>query len=502
MSTIIHGDNKKTGPMHILSRIEMLRDIFASREVGAYLVGGSVRDLLLGRETGDIDVAVTTDASTVGRGLASSLAGRLVPLDELRGIWRVVIPNGEASWSVDVNSIDGDILKDLGRRDFTIDAMAASFADAGAGRLGIGVIDPFGGRADLTAGVIRSVSPSVFKEDPARLLRAPRLAAQLRMEIVEDTANQIQRDAHLVTTVASERVRDELLKLLAESCAADSIRRLDRLELLCRVIPELEEARDVSQPREHQWDVFNHLIETVGKVEAVLQPSHSPVAFYSDSHPSFESIHRHFAEEVSDGHTRTTLLKLAGLLHDVAKPVTKSVENSGRIRFLGHHTEGAVMSARILRRLRLSGRGVELVRLMVHHHLRPSQMAQRDELPSRKAMYRYYRDTGDAAIDILFLNMADYLAARGPQLGSSEWSAHCRIIESILSESVEGEAHEPLPKLITGHDIMSTLAVGPGPRVGRLLELAREAQASGEITTREEALELIDTNLESGGTGA
>ena len=502
MSANSYGHGKRSDPMRLPSLIQRLRENFASQGVTAYLVGGTVRDLLLGRETGDIDVAVAADASSVGHGLASSLAGRLVPLDEVRGIWRVVIPDGEGVWSVDVNSIDGEILEDLGRRDFTIDAMAASFADVGVESLGTKVIDPFGGCEDLTAGVIRSVRPSVFRDDPARLLRAPRLAAQLQMEIVEDTSEQIQRDAHLVTTIANERVRDELLKLLAEPCATDSMRRMDSLGLLCRIIPELEEARHVSQPKEHHWDVFNHLLETVGKVETILRPGQGPGAFVPETHPIFESINPHFAEEVSDGHTRMTMLKLAGLLHDVAKPATKTVEDDGRIRFLGHHAEGAVASARILRRLRVSGRGVELVRLMVHHHLRPSQMAHGDELPTRKAIYRYYRDTGDAAIDTLFLNMADYLAARGPQLGSGEWSAHCRVIESILNESLEGEAHEPLPKLITGHDIMGTFAVGPGPGVGRLLDLAREAQASGEITTREEALELINANMKSGGTGA
>ena len=502
MSTKSYCDSDRTGPLNSSSRIERLRDFFACREVEAYLVGGTVRDLLMGRETGDIDVAVAADASTVARGLASSQAGRLVPLDEHRGIWRVVIPDGEGVWSVDVSSYGGDILEDLGRRDFTIDAMATPFADASVGRLGTDIIDPFGGHEDLTSGVIRSVRPSAFKEDPARLLRAPRLAAQLHMDIAQDTAGEIQRDAHLVATVASERVRDELLKLLAEPCAADSLRRLDHLGLLCRVIPELEEARDVIQPREHHWDVFNHLIETVGQVENILESGQRPDVFISDSHQSFESIHRHFAEVISDGHTRTTLLKLAGLLHDIAKPATKSVEDTGRIRFLGHHTEGAVISAGILTRLRLSGRGVELVRLMVNHHLRPSQMAQRDELPTRKAIYRYYRDVGDAAIDTLFLNMADYLAARGPQLGREEWYAHCRVIQSIMSENLAGKAHEPLPKLITGHDIMSAFAVGPGPRVGRLLELAREAQASGEVTNREEALELINANLDSGGNVA
>ena len=281
-----------------------------------------------------------------------------------------------------------------------------------------------------------SVRASVgVQRGPGQAVTSARLAAQLQMEIVEETVSQIQRDAHLVTTIAGERVRDEFLKLLAEHVQRTPCAGWTTLVFCVGSYPNWR-GRNVIQPREHHWDVFNHLIETVGQVERLLQPDHWPDAFVSESHPGFDSIHRHFAEEISDGHTRSTLLKLAGLLHDIAKPATKTVEDTGRIRFLGHHAEGAVMSARILSRLRLSGRGVELVRLMVHHHLRPSQMAHMDELPTRKAIYRYYRDVGDAAIDTLFLNMADYLAARGPQLGSDEWSAHRRVIQSIMSENL------------------------------------------------------------------
>ena len=169
-------------------------------------------------------------------------------------------------------------------------------------------------------------------------------------------------------------------------------------------------------------------LETASEVERVVL-QHTPAdGFVEEMVPRHEQIGDQFGEEVTDGHTRLTMLKLAGLLHDIAKPATRTVESSGRIRFLGHHSEGAEVAQRILKRLRISGRGVELARLLVQNHLRPGQMAQQGELPTGKAVFRYFRDLGDAAIDTLYLNMADYLAARGPKLSRREWSKYCLII--------------------------------------------------------------------------
>ena len=473
-----------------------LGEFFASRSVEAYLVGGVVRDALLGRETRDIDVAVAADARAIGLELASFLGGRFVLLDKTRGIARVVVTGDDGTSFVDLNPIHDGIAQDLRRRDFTVDAMAIPLVDAASGRSWSDPIDPHGGLSDLREGVIRAVDSSVFEADPARLIRAPRLSAQIGFGIAEDTAREIRRHARLVTTIAPERIRDEFLKLLAEPHATASLRLLDGLDLLCRVIPELADARGVTQPKEHHWDVFNHMVETAGEVERVLSGRPGADGFVESEVPGFEHRGDHFAEEVSDGHTRLTLLKLAGLLHDVAKPATRTVESSGRIRFLGHHAEGAEVAERALKRLRFSGRGVELVRLMVHYHLRPSQMAQKGEQPTGRAIYRYFRDVGDAAIDTLYLNMADYLAARGPDLGRREWSEHCQVIGHILREGLERKAPETLPRLMDGHDIMESFSLSPGPRVGSILGLVREAQASGEISTREEALEFVKANLQ------
>ena len=479
--------------------IDRVRAHFLAKGTKAFLVGGGVRDALLGRLTKDIDLAVDGNAFVVAGDLAASLGGHVVPLDEARNLVRVVIPErpGWAGSSIDVSSMpEGGIEADLAARDFTIDAMGVALSD-GEFR----VIDPFGGRADLDKRVIRAVTATALRTDPARLVRGPRLAAQLRFRIAEETADRIRTLACLATTVAPERLRDELLKLLAEPNAASSLRLADELGLLCRIVPELKESKGVTQPKEHYWDVFTHQIETVGNVELVVGDT-APSDPVVGEVPRFDTMARHFAETVSDGHTRLTLLKFAGLLHDVAKPATRTVEASGRIRFLGHHKTGADVAEGIARRLRFSRRGTEIARLMVQNHLRPGQMAGQSELPSGKAIFRYFRDVGDAAIDTLYLNLADYLAARGPLLEHDDWSEHCRIVGHVLHEGLEGKAPETLPKLISGHDIIGVFALEPGRQIGVLLARVNEAHAEGEITNKEEALKLVAANLCAGADDA
>ena len=479
-----------------------MRDHFASGHTTVYLVGGVVRDVLLGRDTSDVDLAVASSAHEAGTALAERLGGRVVALDDSRDIVRVVLGSDQAATNIDISSYRDSIEEDLSRRDFTIDAMAVPVSEAQTGTARVSPVDPFEGADDLAKKRIRALHPSVFEDDPARLMRAPRLAVQLGFRIDEDTAESIRRHADLVSDVAAERVRDELLKLLAEPGAAASLRLLDELGLLTKVIPELGDARGITQPKEHHWDVFNHSVETAERVDWVMGDSPQADAFVTDAVPWSHSVAEHFSELVSDGHSRLTLLRLAGLLHDVAKPETRTVEPTGRIRFLGHHREGARKTEQILERLRVSGRGVELVSAMVEHHLRPSQMSQGGELPTPRAVYRYYRDVADAAIDTLYLNLADYLAARGPSLSRREWSDHCRIIDHISQGGLVQASEEGLPPLVDGHEIMRTFSLQPGPQIGSLLELVRESQAGGEIETKEEALELVRSRLGAGGARA
>ena len=344
--------------------------------------------------------------------------------------------------------------------------------------------------------MIRVVSETALQSDAVRLLRAVRLAAELGFSIDTQTKSLIRRYGQHLTGVAGERVREELLRLLAIPQAGQFLAYLNELDLLTVMIPELSQTKDVVQPKEHFWDVFVHSIKTVVATDFLLRQgswedtSDAVLAVT----PWSAALAQHFERKVNHGSTRRSLLKLAALLHDIAKPQAKTIEADGRMRFLGHAKEGADMAVNILERLRFSGKEVKLVETMVWHHLRPMQMSN-NGFPTRRAIYRYFRDTGEAGIDILFLSLADHLATRGPYLDLAEWQEHARVVEYVLSQRFQEEGVVALPKLINGHALINIFGLSPGPKIGDLLELVREAQASGELTTREEALAFVRKQL-------
>ncbi|MBN1176912.1 MAG: CCA tRNA nucleotidyltransferase [Dehalococcoidales bacterium] len=468
---------------------------FLSKEgIGAYLVGGFVRDMLLVRDTADIDIAVAADAPATAGKVANVLDGKCIPLDEENGVARIVLP--ESKWQIDFTTLQGDIENDLANRDFTIDAMAIGLeADFTAAIDPAGLIDPFNGREDLDRGMVKAVSDTVFEADAARLIRAVRIAAELGFHIDSHTAQLIKRDCKLITNVAGERVREELLRLLAIPGAGQRLAHLDELGLLTALIPELNPAKGVDQPRVHVWDVFEHSIQTVSAVEFVLRES--PLKYAGEEVlavvPWSAELSRHLNREISHGSTGRSMLKLAALLHDIAKPQTKTMDD-GRARFLGHQQEGAAIAAAVMERLRFSKREIKLTELLINHHLRPTQMSH-EGLPTRRAIYRYFRDTGEAGIDLLFLCLADHLATRGHTLDLREWQAHAQMTAYVLEKrNEEANITEP-PRLIDGNDIIKTFRLSPGPAIGELLEALREAQAAGEVTDPKQALDYVKNLL-------
>jgi poly(A) polymerase len=519
MSSIKSGNLAAT-----LAKIYHLLDI---QKKQGYIVGGFIRDWLLERKTNDIDIAVSGDAIPIARKVAEEIGGKFVLLDDVNDIARVVViedeqPRGNsqnqeshgAEWHFDFSPFMGDIESDLARRDFTINAMAlelSQFVTASTAtkrssresatppaekRLLLKLIDPFSGKEDLRDKIVRGVSEQIFEADAARLLRAVRLAAELDFTIEPDTESLICRYSRAITEVPGERIREELLRLLTLPQAAYYLRYLDTLGLLLALIPELADGKGVEQPTVHFWDVFDHSVQTVAAIEFLIRESEweygndamLSTALWSDM------IDRHLSQEVSSGSNHKVLLKLAGLFHDIAKPMTKSIDDTGRARFLGHTKQGAAMTANILERLRFSNREIRLVESLVYHHLRPVQMTN-GEFPTQRAIYRYFRDTGEVGIDILFLALADFLASRGPLVSMKDWGKHCQLINYILAEHDRQQAKILSVKLIDGHDIMDTFGLAPGRLIGKLLTMVNEAHASGELSTREEALALVRREL-------
>ena len=489
---------------------------FPHREEGAYLVGGFLRDSLLNGEiadpgniTGphDLDIAVPSSVPSVqelGQELAQFLDGTCQPHNLARNVYQVIVnaPEGADTGPavVDLAHYFEGIEEDMDRRDFTVNAMALPLdhpclmnddSDTWpipAGEWAGDLIDPFGGREDVFRKRLRMVNDRVFLEEPGRLLRAARLVGQLKFMLEPGTTRQIRADASQLETVAPERVRNEFMTILSGEGARGQLEVLDRLDLLCRIIPELELTKGVEQPSAHYWDVWNHNLHTVEYAEMVTR-GHQNSAIYSLV-PWNAEVADYFAEEAGDGFSRRTVLKLAGLLHDIAKPQTKGPDKTGRIRFLGHSELGAEMVTNRLTQLRFSTRTVSMVARMVEHHLRPSQLRNRQEDPTPRAVHRYYRDVRDVAIDTIYLAMADYLAAKGPEIVADHWASHARMLSNLLQAGQEQAPAKGPRRLLDGHDLMQHLNLPPGPRIGELLEQIDEARAAGEIATREEALAL------------
>jgi poly(A) polymerase len=502
-----------------LSLLVRVGNFLTRRGIQSYLTGGFVRDALLKRTTADIDIALAADALTVAPTLAKALGGRYVPLDEVNRVGRVVTgnegsPSATGRWQIDLSTIRENIENDLRQRDFTVGAIAADMAtvagqtqaiaekksrtrpSARLHKIDVPLIDPFGGEQDLGHRVIRTVTEDAFAADAIRLLRAVRLAAELGFTIEAGTESLIRHHCRHITGAAAERVREEMLRLLAASGSGHFVRYLDTLGLLTAIIPELAPLKGVKQPPEHFWDVFDHSVETVATTGFLLKQG--TLEYATDQIlevvPWSAALADHFAQPVSGGSTRGSLLKLAALLHDIAKPETKAIHEDNRMRFLGHAQQGAEAVAGILERLRFSAREIKLVTAEVQYHLRPVQMSQQG-LPSRRAIYRYFRDTADAGIDTLYLSLADHLAARGPRLNIDDWQEHARMVGYVLEQHSQEESLAVPPKLIDGHDLINVFGLSPGPRFGELLESLREAQAAGEVATREEAIAYISRRL-------
>jgi tRNA nucleotidyltransferase/poly(A) polymerase len=470
-----------------------LRSLFAALHAvvpDAYAVGGAPRDLLLGRAPLDLDIVTQGDPKASAERMAHALGASMFALDAERGHYRLTLTEPAPLREIDVSQA-ADLESDLARRDFTIDAMAAPVLAGGS--LG-DLIDPTHGLADVESRTLRMVGRRALSDDPLRLLRAVRLAVELDLEIEPETEEAIRASAYLVTQAAGERQREEIVRILATPRAAPGIRLLDALGLLGELMPELTAERGVGQPFEHHyWDVFDHSVEALAALDLMLSPITDRSRWLA---PVFRDVLSGFDLDAYldgpvGGHSRRVLLKLAGLLHDVSKPETKSEQPDGRIRFLGHPEQGAAKAETICGRLRFGSRETRFVSLLVEEHLRPTQLSQGDALPSKRALYRFFRDLGDAAPACLILSLADAAAARGPRLEKDRWAGHVAYVRWVLDNGLlPAEAAARQPRLVNGETLMAALGIDPGPELGRLLAAIDEAHAVGEVSTQEEALAL------------
>jgi putative nucleotidyltransferase with HDIG domain len=397
-----------------------------------------------------------------------------------------------------------DLESDLRKRDFTINAVAIDIREPEK------LIDPLGGASDLVARQLRTCSPTSFGDDPLRILRCVRQAVEFELRITPDTRRQLGQALPGLARVSPERVRDELFRILDGRKPVVALRTLDMLGVLAYVLPELDALKGVTQSLPHVDDVWTHTLNTAQKLADLLdglQPEYSEegAANWAMGLVSIrigryrEQLHAHLAEALHPERSLRALLMLAALYHDVGKPATRQVEEDGRVRFLEHEHLGARMAHQRGVWLHLSNAENERLTTIVRQHMRPLLLAQSGEAPTRRAIYRFFRDTGPAGVDICLLSLADSLATYGAGLPQGVWTQQLDVTRTLLEAWWE-QAEEKVapPALLNGRDLMSIFGLSQGPEIGRLLEEIREAQASGDIKERDEALDLARSRLGKG----
>jgi poly(A) polymerase len=481
----------------------------------AWLVGGAIRDRVLGRSTLDVDVVVDGDPGEAARSIARA-AGRAAcfALSEEFGAWRVTAR--DSSWQVDVEPLRGGSLEaDLALRDFTVNAIAEPLA-------GGQPIDPLGGLEDLAAGRLRIAGARAFADDPLRVLRLVRVAVELGLKPDAEALRAAAEHVDALARCSAERVFIELRRIIAARDALNGLQLMRELGATAVVLPELEALRGVEQNRFHHADVYEHTLEVLARTIALTEEVQaggghavpaggraSGAGGSTDADPDRDAdrdasalravigedraeLSALLKEPLADQMSRAEALRWGALLHDAAKPLTRGVRPAdGRVTFIGHDERGAALAREVLSRLRASERLRAHVAALVRHHLRLGFLVHQSQPLSRRTIFGYLRACSPVEVDVTLLSVADRLATRGAN-AQKAIEAHMYVATQMLGPALHWRAQGPGAPLLRGDELGSHLGIAPGPRVGELLGELAEAQFAGEIATREQAFAYLD----------
>jgi tRNA nucleotidyltransferase/poly(A) polymerase len=467
-------------------------DLAADRDTPIYLVGGTVRDLLLGQDTHDLDFVAQGNGLELARDIADRLGGAFVALDQERKTGRVLLgsqrhgatPPDEShpltrALYLDIASLRGnDLESDLRGRDFTINAIAAAPAADGAWQ----IYDPLDGSRDLAQRTLRMVSPSSFVDDPIRTLRAVRMQAQFGCIIETQTRSRLQAATPLLSQMSAERVRDEWFTILQLPGAANALRALDQLGLLRIIAPPLTHLKDASPPAPEGQDTLHHAIECVHAIEQLWAafgqcPSELPSLLPATLIVLAPQIRQRYESRICDERTHLALLKCAALLCRTRGTVSQDA--------------AAKTATKLGSQWRCSKREIALLRTAVRYHTSVLKLAEKPSL-SRRAIYRYYFETGEYGIDATLISLAGTLASWEGERLPEGWNHQAQMVAQLLRAWFEHRDTLVSPPLyLSGNDLICLLGLSPGPQIGDLLHRLREEQAAGEICTRQEAIARV-----------
>ena len=415
------------------------------------------------------------EAEEFAKTLAASIGATFIPLDEENKISRLILK--DKINCIDIANIIGDNIEDdLKRRDLTINSIAVNIKT-------LEILDFTGGLSDLKSKKIKHISEQNFIDDPLRTLRAFRFQALLGFEIDEELTQIISRHAKKIHESAVERISYEFLKTFSGKFSNEALIEMNETGLLEEILPVVADLKKVPPNSHHHLNLFDHSMEVVKQIQF----------FYENGSPEVKA---HLEKIDFGGATRLAHLKLAGLLHDIGKFSTWTIEeDTGKHRFIKHDDVGSKMGATLLRAAKFSKKQIDYISKMIKYHIYPSHVISAPEI-NDKIQMRFIRKMENDPIDIIALAVADRLSARGEVITEEIVNKNIGGLNSLLNFYLKvREELKPLPKLLCGEEIMEILNIKPSKELGQIVDSIKETQLSGDITTKEEAIAFIKANF-------